>query len=645
MSGPEWTNDDPESRDDARPITSQAGFDQNQVQSFAQAHAQPPEPAMDHDHDSPDHDEPAPVGPSEATPPPKKRPSFVAMVLSLASKIPLPSLGSERHEMMPDASPGPENAAHARPKPKKALARIPFLALNRETRVGIAALLSFVVLVTSLCFNKGWIGRKPVTVALAGPPDGAPGPTVPDKKDEAKSPKGEPKNHDKDEKSVPTPEPGEGTKAPEPTPVTPPGLEPRLGDPVGSEPAALPPPTTESSNPPVLGSDPSPTPTPPPLPSPESSTPRPLEPPPTANDPPVLPEPTPTLPAPAATPDRPPPAQETKPTEPEVNPTPAPNTGPPPVGNPPAMTPPGESTQAPPVVAETAPPPIPTPTPEPVPAPPPTPTPTPVVSAGPVPTEKPPTLETVPATPAVAIEPAATRASTVGALGASWISIPSGGRRIVGSVPIVSTPAEAQVDTLRVADGPRVVDDPTAADQVEPVVHVVRPGENFWTISKLYYREGRFYKALHAANRKQVPDIRQLWVGTVLRIPPPEALDRSLIDPAGRSNSDASTSTVSRTSKSKQSELAAEQADLAMPARPRLTRPDPEAVAAPRRPTYKVKPHETLRSIARDTLNDPRRDREIYNLNRDVLDDINVLPAGTTLTLPEDATVGRRASK
>ncbi len=40
-----------------------------------------------------------------------------------------------------------------------------------------------------------------------------------------------------------------------------------------------------------------------------------------------------------------------------------------------------------------------------------------------------------------------------------------------------------------------------------------------------------------------------------------------------------------------------------------------------RRPTYKVKANDTLRSIARDTLSDSRRAGEIYNLNRDLLDD------------------------
>jgi nucleoid-associated protein YgaU len=263
-----------------------------------------------------------------------------------------------------------------------------------------------------------------------------------------------------------------------------------------------------------------------------------------------------------------------------------------------------------------------------------------------VPTEKPPTLETV---PPGSLESSATKTSTASMPGIGgggrWLTIPSGGRRLVGAVPIVSTPAEAQVDAPRVADGPRFSDDLAVADQVEPVVHTVEPGENFWTISKLYYRQGRFYKALHAANRKQVPDIRQLWVGTVLRIPPIEALDRNLIDPPDRSKAtdEPAPSLVRRTTKQTEP---SDGADLGVAPRRRPVIVDPEAVATPRRPTYKVKPYETLRSIARDTLNDPRRDREIFTLNRDVLDDISVpIPAGTTLTLPSDATVGRRAAR
>ena len=127
------------------------------------------------------------------------------------------------------------------------------------------------------------------------------------------------------------------------------------------------------------------------------------------------------------------------------------------------------------------------------------------------------------------------KASTAGALGAGWIMIPSGGRRIAGSYPDRLDPGRSPGRSPpRIADGPRaVVDSDARPIRSNRLFTWSEPGENFWTISKLYYHSGRFYRALHAANRKQVPDIRQLYVGTVLRIPPPEALDRSLIDPPG----------------------------------------------------------------------------------------------------------------
>ena len=156
MSGPEWTDDEPESRDDARSMSHPTGFDR--------AHAQPPEPAMDQDRDleSTDRDQPAPAAPAPSgTTPASKRPGFLATLLALASKIPLPSLGTERHEMIIDAPPqaqpraegshptGPEPEPEPESKSKRAAGRFPFPfpALKREARVGIAAVISFVVLV------------------------------------------------------------------------------------------------------------------------------------------------------------------------------------------------------------------------------------------------------------------------------------------------------------------------------------------------------------------------------------------------------------------------------------------------------------------------------------------------------------------
>ena len=598
-----------------------------------------------------DRDESAPAGPpdgDEAGSP--KPPGLLLRFFALLSKVPLPSLGSERHEMVLNAAPAEGLEAEPAPTPappraKRAPGRFPFLAMKRETRVGIAALVSFLFLVTALASKKGWIG-KPVTLAMAAPEGGPESPASTKAESEPD------RARDKDAGQVkkgprpgPAPKAGDEVKPPAPIPDVPPSSKLTLaGDPAAAEPAAPPPPSPESSKPATLASATQPTfppafPSDPPAPAepptdPPGSAPLPSigDPPPSSPPPPPAPAPAPSEPPPT-TPDEPPmiPAEaKPSPTEPSRSP----GAGLPLIDEPPPMSAPvAEKPRPAPDLAEMAREPNPIPTPAPTPA-----TPPPPAATAPVLAEQPPKLDPV---PGGTMESAATKTSAVGAIGpvaaaAGWVSIPSGGRRIVGASPIVSTPSEDRVESPRVADGPRVTDDLAAADQVEPVVHVVRAGENFWTISILYYRSHRFYRALHAANRRQVPKIDELYVGTVLRIPPPEALDRSLIDPPG-----PTTSPASRAPKRVDPN---EGADLAMPAvRPRMIRPDPEAVEAPRRPTYTVKARETLRSIARDTLNDSRRDREIYNLNRDVLDDINVLEPGTTLTLPEDAIVGRRS--
>ena len=65
------------------------------------------------------------------------------------------------------------------------------------------------------------------------------------------------------------------------------------------------------------------------------------------------------------------------------------------------------------------------------------------------------------------------------------------------------------------------------------------------------------------------------------------------------------------------------------------------------RPVYKVRPNDTLRSIARDTLGSSRRANEILDLNRDIIDDPQNLIVGQMLELPEDArtSIRRRASR
>jgi NodT family efflux transporter outer membrane factor (OMF) lipoprotein len=63
-----------------------------------------------------------------------------------------------------------------------------------------------------------------------------------------------------------------------------------------------------------------------------------------------------------------------------------------------------------------------------------------------------------------------------------------------------------------------------------PYTHTVRCGENFWTISLLYYRSGRYCKALWAANKDGVPAFDRLAVGDRITIPQPDQLDPTLIE-------------------------------------------------------------------------------------------------------------------
>ena len=74
-------------------------------------------------------------------------------------------------------------------------------------------------------------------------------------------------------------------------------------------------------------------------------------------------------------------------------------------------------------------------------------------------------------------------------------------------------------------------------------------------------------------------------------------------------------------------------------ARPRTTN-----AASRRRPAYKVRQYDTLRSIARDMLGDSHRADEILDLNRDLIDDPAHLTVGQMLELPDDARTSVRRS-
>ncbi|MDE2507784.1 MAG: LysM peptidoglycan-binding domain-containing protein, partial [Planctomycetota bacterium] len=193
--------------------------------------------------------------------------------------------------------------------------------------------------------------------------------------------------------------------------------------------------------------------------------------------------------------------------------------------------------------------------------------------------------------------------------------------------------------------------DESVRDQVEPVPHVVRRGETFWSISRLYYGTPRYYKALWSANKDRAPSLEQpLIVGMTVRVPPPESLDAALIEPASTGSRGVAPGRVRKTARP--SSRASDDFDDAIPpaesdalkSKPRAsTRNSNVALALPKvdefaaararerdldplygpeetpKPMHRVGRYETLRGIARDYLGDSRRADEILELNRDAI--------------------------
>ena len=101
-------------------------------------------------------------------------------------------------------------------------------------------------------------------------------------------------------------------------------------------------------------------------------------------------------------------------------------------------------------------------------------------------------------------------------------------------VALIETKAEqlsAIVNTYQaLGGGVMTISTPADFHGQFPYTHTVRSGENFETISLLYYRSGRYRKALWAANKNAVPAFDRLNVGDKIIIPRPDQLDPALIE-------------------------------------------------------------------------------------------------------------------
>ncbi len=199
--------------------------------------------------------------------------------------------------------------------------------------------------------------------------------------------------------------------------------------------------------------------------------------------------------------------------------------------------------------------------------------------------------------------------------------------------PMVS---QAALETRRVTQpAPAAV---PIESRAVPRRHVVRQGENFPSIAQDYYGSPRFAKALWWANRTTVAWPRALVAGTRIIIPPLNQLEPSPVEPRAnqpatsdprvqpvRRNPDAGRTPANRPGDSP---------DLNSD---RMTGGSEAPQADSGYAIHVVQRHETLTSIARDRLGDPRRYGEIARLNRDLLADDDRLAPGMRLLLPPDA--------
>jgi len=159
--------------------------------------------------------------------------------------------------------------------------------------------------------------------------------------------------------------------------------------------------------------------------------------------------------------------------------------------------------------------------------------------------------------------------------------------------------------------------------QQEPVANVggeytVQNGENFWTISKKLYGSGRYFQLLAEINRSRVSDPRKMKPGLQLLAP-----DRVSIDAQYRARHKAAQTAVSEFSGKGTAR--------------KPSKPAGFFISQDGRPMYRVGGSDTLTDISQRHLGRSSRWYQIYQINRQRLQNPNKLQIGTELQLPYDA--------
>lgn len=259
----------------------------------------------------------------------------------------------------------------------------------------------------------------------------------------------------------------------------------------------------------------------------------------------------------------------------------------------------------------------------------------------PEPTEQPPTHPSI-ELPEPKTEPKPVSAEAAKPNDGEWIVLPN--RRKSEPSPTDSPRIERTREPIvdRIVSRPR----PSSSDLEGTVVHVVKRGENFWTISRDYYGTGRYYKALWRANRDKFAQPESLFVGASIRVPLPEALDPAwIIRPSSKGSATSARVREIRARRLDNDSSAIDALPVPIPWSARPVRRRAWSVADDGfrldHPVHRVRQGENLRTIARDFLGDPRRADEIAELNPDRAADAPRVEPGVLLILPDDARGGR----
>ncbi len=159
--------------------------------------------------------------------------------------------------------------------------------------------------------------------------------------------------------------------------------------------------------------------------------------------------------------------------------------------------------------------------------------------------------------------------------------------------------ADAGHDVLVIGEPPAETDQAPSVAPTGDQVHHAQPGDTLSGIAQKYYGDRNYWRTIYQANRDKMDSPDVVRTGVRLVIP--------------------------------------KRADRRAPAEHRTFPPSHEQ---PRRATgyrdYRIQPGDTLSQLAQRFMGSQRHTDDLYELNRDVIDDPDTLVVGKTLRVPAD---------